>query len=642
MNNKFAAGALTAAIFLSACAAPTPNGTPTAAVGPTQPARITPPTPAGQAVQTAPTSAPQAPTQASAPAAPAGDRPYAKLTPQQRGNIGKTPPPVSIDVSKKYIATIKTSKGDIKVELDPGAAPQTVNNFIYLSQNGFYDGLTFHRVEPGFVIQGGDPAGNGSGGPGYTVPAEIKLPHIDGAIAMARLPDNVNPKQESSGSQFYITIGAQTALDGAYTAFGKTISGLDIVRKIAVGDKIDRVEIAVSTGEAVAAAPAAPVPTAAPAKPAECRIVTDTFGIEEPNLTLLKDDHVFGKVDATSTLVEYGDPQCPACAAFQPMVKTLLASYSDTLKIVSRHYPLTSIHDKALVASRALEAANEQGKFSELQDLLYSRQTEWSSVPITDFNKTLDGFAKELKMDVDKFDKSLASPEIAARVDRDIKSGTVLQLQATPSLFLDGQPIPSTAFSDPNLGPNLASYLKRRAGYKTFLAAKPLRFAKPESVSDGKSIYEVTLKTSKGDVVLELDPKIAPVNVNSFLFLAQKGYYNDTKIQLNDAQVNALLFSDPSGSGLGTSGYECDSELSATPATAWKTPGTVALFKSTGQDADQTGSQIVITFAESPQLAGAFTVIGQVTKGLELAKMLAPDDGKATPDKIVSVSVIKK
>jgi peptidyl-prolyl cis-trans isomerase B (cyclophilin B) len=112
-----------------------------------------------------------------------------------------------------------------------------------LAQQGFYDGLTFHRVEPGFVIQGGDPAGTGGGGPGYTVPAEIELPHVEGAIAMARRGDEVNPARASSGSQFYVTLAPTPFLDGAYTAFGHVIEGMDVVRSIAVGDIIETITI---------------------------------------------------------------------------------------------------------------------------------------------------------------------------------------------------------------------------------------------------------------------------------------------------------------------------------------------------------------------------------------------------------------
>jgi peptidyl-prolyl cis-trans isomerase B (cyclophilin B) len=153
------------------------------------------------------------------------------------------PPDMQIDPTASYQATISTPKGDIVVDLDAEAAPQTVNNFVFLAREGFYDGLTFHRVEPNFVIQGGDPLAAGSGGPGYTVPAEIGLEHVKGAIAMARRGDQVNPERASSGSQFYITLAETPHLDGAYTVFGEVVEGMDVVEAIAVGDEIESITI---------------------------------------------------------------------------------------------------------------------------------------------------------------------------------------------------------------------------------------------------------------------------------------------------------------------------------------------------------------------------------------------------------------
>jgi cyclophilin family peptidyl-prolyl cis-trans isomerase len=153
------------------------------------------------------------------------------------------PPEMQIDPSRTYRATISTDKGDIVVELDAGAAPQTVNNFVYLAREGFYGGLTFHRVEPGFVIQGGDPLGTGIGGPGYTVPAEIELKHVKGAIAMARKADDVNPERASSGSQFYITLDETPFLDGAFTVFGRVVEGMDVVESISQGDLIESITV---------------------------------------------------------------------------------------------------------------------------------------------------------------------------------------------------------------------------------------------------------------------------------------------------------------------------------------------------------------------------------------------------------------
>jgi cyclophilin family peptidyl-prolyl cis-trans isomerase len=167
----------------------------------------------------------------------------ATLAPAERADYYQARPELTIDTNRTYRATIQTSKGDIKVVLDAGAAPEHVNNFIFLSNQGFYEGLTFHRVEPGFVIQGGDPLGNGSGGPGYTIPGEFKLKHIEGALAMARRPDQVNPNRESSGSQFYITLAPTESLDGQYSVFGHVEEGMDVVKAIEVGDTIERIVV---------------------------------------------------------------------------------------------------------------------------------------------------------------------------------------------------------------------------------------------------------------------------------------------------------------------------------------------------------------------------------------------------------------
>jgi peptidylprolyl isomerase/peptidyl-prolyl cis-trans isomerase B (cyclophilin B) len=129
--------------------------------------------------------------------------------------------------------------GAILMELYPEDAPKTVESFLTLARKGFYDGLKFHRVVPGFVVQGGDPKGDGSGGPGYTLKAEFnKRKHLEGTVAMARAQH-----PDSAGSQFYICLGPQPFLDGKYTVFGQVVEGMDVVRKIKVGDVMKKVEV---------------------------------------------------------------------------------------------------------------------------------------------------------------------------------------------------------------------------------------------------------------------------------------------------------------------------------------------------------------------------------------------------------------
>lgn len=148
------------------------------------------------------------------------------------------PPEMQIETNRIYKATLKTNKGDIRLELNPAEAPVTVNNFVTLARDGFYDGVTFHRVVPGFVIQGGDPTGNGTGGPGYRFKDEpVKRPYRAGTLAMANAGPNTN------GSQFFICLEDQPTLPPSYTIFGDTVAGMDVVRNIRVGDVIQSVTI---------------------------------------------------------------------------------------------------------------------------------------------------------------------------------------------------------------------------------------------------------------------------------------------------------------------------------------------------------------------------------------------------------------
>jgi len=174
---------------------------------------------------------------------PQTKRPLSDVPPEKRLNYYSAMPPMSIDESKEYFATIHTKRGDIVLQLDAFYAPLHTNNFVFLARQGFYDGLTFHRWEPDFVLQGGDPTGTGSGGPGYLIPSEIGLPHVQGAVGMARQGDNVNPEKKSNGSQFYITYRATPFLDGKYTVFGRVVQGFDVVQKMTRGDVMLRVDI---------------------------------------------------------------------------------------------------------------------------------------------------------------------------------------------------------------------------------------------------------------------------------------------------------------------------------------------------------------------------------------------------------------
>jgi len=148
------------------------------------------------------------------------------------------PPEMQIDPAKTYKVVMDTTKGEIELELYPAHAPITVNNFVFLAKEGFYDGIIFHRVISDFMVQGGDPTGSGSGGPGYRFEDELAgnpLTHDRCVISLANAGPGTN------GSQFFITHSPQPHLNGKHTVFGKVVTGQDIVDAIAQGDKMNKV-----------------------------------------------------------------------------------------------------------------------------------------------------------------------------------------------------------------------------------------------------------------------------------------------------------------------------------------------------------------------------------------------------------------
>ncbi len=165
-----------------------------------------------------------------------GQAPEPSPTPEPK--TYSAPPPMTIDTSKQYTATIETEKGDLVLELFASDVPVTVNNFVFLAREGFYDGTTFHRVIPGFMAQGGDPTGTGAGNPGYSFADEFtEHTHVTGALSMANSGSNTN------GCQFFITYAPQPHLDGEHSVFGQLIGGMDVLEKIETGDTVIRITI---------------------------------------------------------------------------------------------------------------------------------------------------------------------------------------------------------------------------------------------------------------------------------------------------------------------------------------------------------------------------------------------------------------
>jgi peptidyl-prolyl cis-trans isomerase B (cyclophilin B) len=160
------------------------------------------------------------------------------VTPAIPKKVYDTAPPMTIDVNKQYTVTMTTTYGDMVFQLFPADAPQTVNSFVFLIREGFYDDTVFLRVVDNFVVQGGDPTGTGMGGPGYTFPDEISSrKHLAGTLSMA------NSGADTNGSQFFICYDAQPTLDGKHTIFGQLVQGTDVLNKINKNDRLIKVTV---------------------------------------------------------------------------------------------------------------------------------------------------------------------------------------------------------------------------------------------------------------------------------------------------------------------------------------------------------------------------------------------------------------
>ena len=173
------------------------------------------------------TEVPVPETEVNKPAPAPAPQPSSEKAPEVKIMEWNSPPPMTIDANKQYTATIETEKGKLVLELFAKDVPVTVNNFVFLAREGYYNGSTFHRVIPGFMVQGGDPTGTGRGGPGYKFNDEFtEHTHIAGTLSMANSGSNTN------GSQFFITYAPQHGLDGKHTVFGQLKEGMDVLESL--------------------------------------------------------------------------------------------------------------------------------------------------------------------------------------------------------------------------------------------------------------------------------------------------------------------------------------------------------------------------------------------------------------------------
>lgn len=309
------------------------------------------------------------------------------------------------------------------------------------------------------------------------------------------------------------------------------------------------------------------------------------------------------------------------------MMAQLLQTFPDDLRVVFRHFPLLSIHDKAALATQAAEAAGRQGKFWEMHDLLFDRQSQWAAeMSLEEFETWLVERAVELELDVDQYTADLKDPAISAIAQQGWDNGMKIGLLGTPSLVINGE-----YYGGPMNYANLSTIIRMLLlEQRQFEACPPMEI-------DLDRQYIATLMTTKGEIVIELFPELAPTTVNNFVFLARQDWFDNVMFHRVLPGFVAQA-GDPSGTGYGGPGYAFEDEID--PAVTFDQAGLVAMANA---GPGTNGSQFFITFAPIPRLDGGYTIFGRVIQGMEAAKSLTardPSQAGELPDGDMILDVI--
>ena len=318
-------------------------------------------------------------------------------------------------------------------------------------------------------------------------------------------------------------------------------------------------------------------------------------------------DHLRGPSDADVTFIEYGDFQCPGCAGLAPVLLLLAEEFPKELRVVFRQLPLYDIHNKALLAAQASEAASDLGKFWEMHDFLFGKYDDWKSMSQEEFSSWLEEQAPTLGLDKTKFIELLTSQVVVNRVENDLEQGLEIGLRTTPFLLINGQ-----MYDGPRDHKSLEQIVRLIVlGKRQFTTC-------PEMTIDPLKQYIAILHTEKGDITIQLFPDKAPMAVNSFVFLARNGWYNNIRFY---RVIPGLIVQtgDPSGTGLGGPGYFFNIETDKNMV--FDRPGLVAMMNS---GLDTNGSQFFINLAPQMDLNERYTIFGQVIAGMDVLAKLSP------------------
>lgn len=367
--------------------------------------------------------------------------------------------------------------------------------------------------------------------------------------------------------------------------------------------------------------------TDVPSEPATCEVYTLPVEPRIPDVG--EDDHVQGAEDAPITFIEYADFECPACSGLHTLRGYLLDKYGDQIRFVYRHLPLTAIHDKAIITAEAAEAAAAQGKFWEMHDLLYEKQDEWSSVATEELIDVLVEYAGELELDVERFEAALNDHTFREQIMADYEAYQEYGQMATPTYVVNKAFYPTQQYG---------GFGRLEAFIDLVTVQDQMYDSPPPQVIDPDQEYSAVIKTTQGDITVELFQDQAPANVNSFAFLAQDGWYDGLDFFFVDHEQVALS-GDPtnSGGGLPYPGYTCGDET--TSDLSFEEPGLLALYTAAP---NQNSSSFFITYTPQPDFTGNLTIIGRVSEGMDVVESLTerqPGPGQPEADTIDTISI---
>ncbi len=355
-----------------------------------------------------------------------------------------------------------------------------------------------------------------------------------------------------------------------------------------------------------------------PTQPA-CQVLASVTPTPHQATYLLEKDHRYGPTTAPLTLVVYGDYQCEPCARLDAALWRLMEEHPASIQWVYRHYPLAPVHDKALMAVQAVEAAARQGRFWEAHRFLYSQQEAWRDLPPEDFPSYLLDMARTLKLDLAQFTQDLTDTEIQSLAYRAWQAGQRMGLDSVPVLFINGEWFP---------GPPTYEALRTVVALN-LLTARRFNACPPWRL-EAHRLYFLDFSLPQGRVSLRLEPEWALQGVNAVVFLAQEGWYEGMGIY-GIAPNKAVFFGDPSNTGYGHPGFLIPWEAPAVPLEA----GRVVLLPETP---GWNSPRMAILLGPAPEWEGQVTVIGEVAQGLDgLRSLVPPPDGSVIPIEDITI-----